>query len=654
VGLFELIIGENKMLKRILFILITITFQLLTLTPVFTGAGLFAQSQFQRAIGGTVSDLAYSIIQTADGGYVAAGWENSFGAGGNDMYIVKFNNSGTLQWSRTIGGTGDDRALSIVQTADGGYAAVGYTTSYGAGDYDLFIVKLDSSGTLQWSKTVGGTGGDFGYYIVRTIDGGYAVNAQIDSYGAGSYDFYIVKLDGSGTLQWSKTVGGTGSDYSFSIVQTADGGYAMAGETESFGAGNSDMYIVKLDGSGTLQWSRTVGGTGFDRARTFIKTTGGGYAMVGQTNSFGGGNQDFYIVKLDSTGTLQWSRTVGGTNIEFAYSITQTTDGGYAAGGFTNSFGGGLYDMYIVKLDASGTLQWNKTVGGTGNDYGRFIIQTADGGYAVAGQVASLGALGTDMFIVKFDSSGNTCGNTNSPSATSSSGGTTTSPTSTVTTPTPTVTAPTPTSNTGGTVVTICTFVMPPPAAPILYSPPNNSTGLGLSLNLVWYRAATAVTYRVQLSTDSLFNTLIVNDSTITDSLKFISGLINNTQYFWRVNAKNAGGTGPWSTVWNFRTGFIGIKPISSEIPKEFKLYDSYPNPFNPTTNIKFDIPKNSKTEIKIYNVLGSEVETLVKEQLKPGTYEVGWDASNYPSGVYFYKFISGNYTFSKKMILLK
>ncbi|HEY3250522.1 MAG TPA: T9SS type A sorting domain-containing protein [Ignavibacteria bacterium] len=642
------------MLKRILFILITITFQLLTLTPVFTGAGLFAQSQFQRAIGGTVSDLAYSIIQTADGGYVAAGWENSFGAGGNDMYIVKFNNSGTLQWSRTIGGTGDDRALSIVQTADGGYAAVGYTTSYGAGDYDLFIVKLDSSGTLQWSKTVGGTGGDFGYYIVRTIDGGYAVNAQIDSYGAGSYDFYIVKLDGSGTLQWSKTVGGTGSDYSFSIVQTADGGYAMAGETESFGAGNSDMYIVKLDGSGTLQWSRTVGGTGFDRARTFIKTTGGGYAMVGQTNSFGGGNQDFYIVKLDSTGTLQWSRTVGGTNIEFAYSITQTTDGGYAAGGFTNSFGGGLYDMYIVKLDASGTLQWNKTVGGTGNDYGRFIIQTADGGYAVAGQVASLGALGTDMFIVKFDSSGNTCGNTNSPSATSSSGGTTTSPTSTVTTPTPTVTAPTPTSNTGGTVVTICTFVMPPPAAPILYSPPNNSTGLGLSLNLVWYRAATAVTYRVQLSTDSLFNTLIVNDSTITDSLKFISGLINNTQYFWRVNAKNAGGTGPWSTVWNFRTGFIGIKPISSEIPKEFKLYDSYPNPFNPTTNIKFDIPKNSKTEIKIYNVLGSEVETLVKEQLKPGTYEVGWDASNYPSGVYFYKFISGNYTFSKKMILLK
>jgi hypothetical protein len=654
---------ENKMLTRILFLLLTFNFQLLTfVSSRLGGDDLFAQSQFERAIGGTGSDLAYSIIQTTDGGYVAAGWGASFGAGGNDMYIVKLNGSGTLQWSKTIGGSGDDRALSIVQTTDGGYAAAGYTTSYGAGDYDLFIVKLDSTGTLQWSKTIGGTGGDFGYYIVRTTDGGYAVGAQIDSYGAGGYDFFIAKLNASGTLQWSKTIGGTSQDYAFSVVQTTDGGYALGGETASFGAGNTDMYIVKLDSSGALQWSRTMGGTGFDRSRTFTKTTGGGFAMVGQTNSFGAGDQDFYIVKLDSSGTLQWSRTVGGTAIEFAYSITQTADGGYAAGGFTTSFGAGVNDMYVVKLDASGTLQWSRTVGGTGQDYGRFIIQAADGGYAVAGQVASLGALGTDMFIVKLDGSGNACGNTTSPSPVSSTGGTTTSPTSTVTAPTPTVFSPVPATSTGGTVNSICTFIPPPPpAAPILYSPPNNSQGWGLTVTLAWYRAQGAVNYRVQLSTDSLFNTLILNDSTVTDSTRTVSGLTNNVWHYWRVNGRNAGGTGPWSEVWKFRTGFVGIEPVSNEIPKEFKLYVNYPNPFNAVTKIKFGLPASSLSfgeglgvRLLIYDILGREVTALVNEELKPGTYEVQWDASNYPSGVYYYKLTSGEFYDTKKTVLIK
>jgi hypothetical protein len=412
-----------------------------------------AQTQFQRTIGGTNADYAYSIIQTTDGGYAVAGYTQSFGAGNQDYYIVKLDAGGTLQWTRTVGGTSYDYVWSVIQTTDGGSAVAGYTWSFGAGGYDMYIVKLDSGSALQWSKTVGGTGSDFAYSIIRTTDGGYVVAGETISFGAGLWDFYIVKLISSGTLQWSRTVGGTSDEGARSIIQTTDGGYAVGGFTESFGSGSRDMYISKLDASGTLQWSRTVGGTGDDIAFSIIQTTDGGYAVAGYTESFGAG---MYIVKISSSGTLQWTKTVGGASYDEAFSIIQTTDGGYAAAGYTWSFGAGGYDMYIVKLDSSGTLQWSRTVGGTTDDIAFSIIQTTDGGYAAAGYTYSFGVGNSDMYIVKFDASGNTCGNSTSPPSISGSGGTLGIPTSIVNSPTPTVTTPTPTTSSGGTLTTIC------------------------------------------------------------------------------------------------------------------------------------------------------------------------------------------------------
>ncbi len=192
------------------------------------------------------------------------------------------------------------------------------------------------------------------------------------------------------------------------------------------------------------------------------------------------------------------------------------------------------------------------------------------------------------------------------------------------------------------------------PNVPLLYSPPNNSSGQGLSLNLVWYRALAAITYRVQLCTDSLFNNTIVNDSTVTDSIKAVSGLLNNTTYYWRVNAYNSTGTSFYSTIWHFITNLTGINQISSEIPNEFKLYNNYPNPFNPETIIKIDIAKTSPTQLLIYDVLGREVIRLVDKTLLPGQYEVRWNASNFPSGVYFYKLETESYTKVMKMVLVK
>lgn len=435
-------------MKAIVFLFLIINSQL-----------LIGQIQFQRAIGGTNQDNAYPVIQTSDGGYAVAGFY--FGAGAPDFYIVKLNPNGELQWSRTISGSagGDEFLFSMIQTTDGGYAVAGWTNSFGS-LIDIIIMKLDSSGTLQWTKTVGGTNDDVAYSIIQTTDGGYALAGNTRTFGAGNRDLYIVKLNASGTFQWSKTTGGTSDDVAESIIQTADGGYVVAGHTGSFGSGGMDICIMKLDPGGSLQWFKTVGGTNHDYGYSIIKTSDGGYAVAAQTLSFGAGGYDMYILKLNSSGTLQWNKTIGGTGPEFAYSysrsIVQTTDGGYAVVSGTQSFGAS-YDCYIVKLDSIGGFQWNKTIGGTGEDKANSIIQTTDGGYVLAGYTYSFGAGQSDMYIVKLDADGNTCGNSSSPAST------VTTPTPSVGSPYPTWTWPvlltttrTPTVSSGGTLTTVC------------------------------------------------------------------------------------------------------------------------------------------------------------------------------------------------------
>lgn len=204
------------------------------------------------------------------------------------------------------------------------------------------------------------------------------------------------------------------------------------------------------------QWQLTIGGTNNDFAYSIIQTTDGGYAVAGYSWSFGADSADMYIVKLDANGTLEWTRTVGGGGVDAAFSIIQTTDGGFAVAGCTHSFGAVYYDMYIVKLNSSNTLEWSRTVGGTIDDFASPIIQTTDGGYVVAGCTDSFGAGEEDMYIVKLDGSGNTCGNFTSPSSISGSGGTLGTPASIVNSPTSTITTPSSTTSTGGTLTTIC------------------------------------------------------------------------------------------------------------------------------------------------------------------------------------------------------
>jgi hypothetical protein len=199
------------------------------------------------------------------------------------------------------------------------------------------------------------------------------------------------------------------------------------------------------------------------------------------------------------------------------------------------------------------------------------------------------------------------------------------------------------------------------PSVPVLSLPLNHSINQSTALNLIWKKCDRVSNYKVQVSLDSVFNNIIINDSTLTDTLKYISGLTTLTTYFWRVRAKNSSGSSYYSNVWDFKTSVTGIEPISSEIPLKYALYQNYPNPFNPVTKIKFDIASLINQDLfrrvvvlKIYDLLGREIATLVNEQLRPGTYEVEWNGSDYPSGVYFYRITAGNFTNAEKMIMIK
>ncbi len=424
----------------------------------FQGQDAAPSNTFVQAWGGANGETGYSHVQTSDGGYAVVGRTTNYGAGSADMFLTKYDSSGTLSWSRTWGGAGVDYGFSLVQTSDGGYAVTGFTTSHGAGSGDMFLAKYDSSGTLSWSRTWGGAGVDYGYSLVQTSDGGYAVTGYSTSYGAGSDDMSLIKYDSSGTLSWSRTSGGTGADVGEYLVQTSDGGYAVIGYTTSYGAGSQDMFLAKYDSSGTLSWSRTWGGAGIDYGFSLVQTSDGGFAVSGSTTSYGAGSDDMTLIKYDSSGTLSWSRTWGGTGADYGDSLVQTSDGGFAVSGSTASYGAGSEDMFLAKYDANGTLSWSRTWGGTGADSSYSFVQTSDGGYAVAGDTASYGAGSDDMFLAKYDANGTITGclstmctsptaSVSSPSpSTSSPSPSTSSPSATVGSPTASTSSPTPTA----------------------------------------------------------------------------------------------------------------------------------------------------------------------------------------------------------------
>ncbi len=324
----------------------------------------------------------------------------------------------TIQWQKCYGGTDADDAYAVRQCSDGGYVIVGSSLSIdgdvtgGHGNTDFWILKTDPSGVLQWQKSFGGTGNEIAYDVRQTSDagfivGGYSTSNDGDVTGNhGSADFWVVKLDGSGNLQWQKCLGGTGGDVGYSL-DLCNNGYVVTGisnSTDGDVTGNhfvEDFWVVRLDTTGNIVWENSYGGSWDEYPYSISHCTDGGFVVAGFTQSNDGDvsglhgssfQYDDWVIKLDSTGILQWQKCLGGTGSEVAYSVKQTADGGFIVGGQSSGSNDGdvtgnhgASDYWVLKLDTAGNLQWQKCLGGTGSEIAYSVWQCSNGNFSIAG-----------------------------------------------------------------------------------------------------------------------------------------------------------------------------------------------------------------------------------------------------------------------------
>ena len=279
---------------------------------------------------------------------------------------MKTDSAGNEEWNRTFGGDDYDNSYDIAycvqQTADGGYILAGQTISYGRCE-DFWLVKTNSAGNKEWSRAFGGSSYDLAYSVQQTTDGGYILAGTTHSYGAGGCDFWLLKTDSTGNEEWSRSFGGSSGESADSVQQTRDGGYILAGTTHSYGAGGCDFWLLKTDSAGNEEWNRTFGGSysilgapDGDMAYSMQQTADGGYILAGKTDSYGAGVDDFWLVKTDFAGNEEWNRTFGGFHNDIAHSVQQTFDGGYIIAGETGSYGSGGADVWLIKLEGTGEV----------------------------------------------------------------------------------------------------------------------------------------------------------------------------------------------------------------------------------------------------------------------------------------------------------
>jgi hypothetical protein len=364
-----------------------------------------------KCYGGPDSDKGSEVQLTSDGGYIITGRTASFGAGAQDAYLINTDANGDTLWTKTYGGADWDYAYSVKQTSDGGFIVVGGSKSFSSGgDYDVYLIKTDANGDTLWTRTYGGTDLEYGSSVQLTSDGGFIIIGVTMSFGAGDRDFYLLKIDANGDMIWTQTYGGIDSDEGYSVQLTSDGGYIIVGETCSNGVptGTADVWLIKTEADGTLLWSQTYGGIYTDFGSSVQLTSDDGYIIAGGTWSYGAGYTDAYLIKTDTNGDTLWTQTYGNTMYDTAYSIQQTDDGGYI---FTGDYGYADFtnDVWIVKTDVSGNTIWEETYGEAGGwnyDCGASIQITSDNNYIVAGQTYSYGAGDWDFYVLKIEGEG--------------------------------------------------------------------------------------------------------------------------------------------------------------------------------------------------------------------------------------------------------
>ncbi|NER09842.1 hypothetical protein SAMN06265375_101639 [Muriicola jejuensis] len=408
-----------------------------------------------RSFGGSGDDTPRSVVQTDDGGFAVLGFSNSTdgdlqhkSANVNDYWLLKTDRNGNVEWSRTYGGSKDDQGQAVIQTSDGGFAITGYAmsddgdASNNEGFHDNWVLKVDRQGTLLWEKSFGFSGHDHSYDLVETETGGLffagfldITSARADGYTEKAYsltrhgvgEFWGTKLNSQGEIEWRTYFGGTNNDRAHAVTRAHDGGYVMAGFSESDDfdisdpRGSYDFWVVKVSEAGELIWEHSYGGTGIDIAQDIAQTEDGGYVITGSTISSDGdvsashGESDIWVIRINAQGELLWERTYGGSGFDAAESIRPTRDGGFVIAGNSRSSdqdlntNAGENDLWILKVDSRGALVWAQAFGGTDLDFGFDTMETSDGAILVVGESKSSDLFplqnrgGTDLIMIRIE-----------------------------------------------------------------------------------------------------------------------------------------------------------------------------------------------------------------------------------------------------------
>ncbi|MCX6291542.1 MAG: T9SS type A sorting domain-containing protein [Bacteroidetes bacterium] len=355
-----------------------------------------AQTLFQKTIDAGIIDYGHSVQQTADDGYIVSG-TTFYNTIVWDLYLIKTNSNGDLTWAKSYDALSYLENNLVEQTNDGGYIIGGF--NYG----NLYFIRLNMSGDTLWAR-------EYINYslkyttcnsIHQTPDSNYIIAGEIWDSGSIHSDVLLVKVNSAGDTLWTKVYGGIDRDEASSVQPTNDGGFIIAGYTKSFGADSADVYLIKTNGNGDTLWTKAFGGVLDDFGNSVKQTNDHGYVIAGSTSSFGAGGSDVYLIKTDSIGNILWSKTYGGTADDIGYSVEQTADGGYVISGSTTSFG--IYGAYVIRTDHLGNLVWSKAIAGSD---AKSVEQTIDGGYILTGSIYTT-PVNVDILLVKTDSLGN-------------------------------------------------------------------------------------------------------------------------------------------------------------------------------------------------------------------------------------------------------
>ncbi len=579
-----------------------------------------------RMYGSEDTEGCYSVCQTEDGGFILGGDTYSYqSAGGSDMSLVKTDGEGNPIWLRAIGSTNHDACESVIQTPDGGYSLGGWTFSFGAGMSDMYLVKTDSLGNVEWQQTYGGWSWDVCNSHQMTSDGGYILGGHTESFGSGWQDMYLVKTDSSGNLQWQWTYGGNGLDGCYSVQQTADGGFILGGALSTYSSGYQ-MWLVKTDSLGNIIWDGTYGYAGSARCLCVRETSDQGYILGGRDDLNGPGNSDIYIVKTDHSGNHQWQQIYGGEFTDKCYSILEHDDGGYIMGGLSNGH------MYIMKMDSLGEYEWDLVLGGFNDDVNCHSLgATEDGGFIAGGYYSLGGPFDDDMYLVRLAGDPPpwvTLSPINPPVQIPANGGSFQFDITVAN------------QNAAPTTVDVWTMVTLPDSS--LYGPvllrQNIPLGTGQSISRtltqnVPANASAGTYYYKALVGSYLFGT--------------VSG------YDWFGFEKSAGGLyasdDDWIVSgWDEGKGEASVdRRTGSLAPTEFALIGAFPNPFNPTTTISFDLTVASQVKLDVFDINGRNVGArravpsqgvgFGESDLLPGTHQISFDGSGLASGIYIY-----------------